>query len=408
MSKSSPSVLLNKKEKFGKLRFLELALRTEVRRLQLFGQKEPIRLNELAGVIECGSAHVSVEKGYLFNVRVKLAEITREEMNAETEFTEADVHAAIEGAAVGDSYHPVEDWLRGLRWDGVDRMAEGLPVAFGQTPGSIQARFLRYSLRAMVARPLRPGCQVDTVLVLIGEQGRNKSRALRALAGEWFGDPHIEFGNKDGWEQVHRHWLIELAELAAVRKTGDIEQVKAFCTRSDDHFREPYERKARSHKRRSIFFATTNQPEFLLDSTGNRRWWPVETGAHRIDIEWLKSNREQLFAQAVAEVEAGEVWHLTFEQEAEHAALVEAHLQEDPWTEVVRDWMESPDGRLVGQRGARISEVIDVVNSDKARWGVIDQKRCAAILSKLGAVRGNGRERRTWFWGQSDAFQASR
>jgi len=382
--------------KVGGLIFLSECLKDESRRLEIFGAKEPLRVNLLNGRIEAGDVAVSVEKGSLFNYRINLAESTERAFGHAYEAPEAAMQAAIEGAALASAYHPVEDWLRGLEWDKTDRLTGGLPAAFGQQAGTLQAQFLRYSLRAMVARALTPGCQVDTVTVLVGGQGKRKSRGLRALAGEWFGDPFIDVETKDSWEQVHRFWLLELAELSALR-SKDLEAVKAFATRSTDSFRAPYARQSAEHPRRSVFWGTTNQLQFLMDATGQRRWWPVVVGETRIDLEWIRLNRAQAFAQARAEVEGGAQWWLTDDEEEAHRDAVVIHTEQDPWENIVADWLA--DNAAKGVDGAHIDEILGAsIELEKRDLHPGNQRRMATILRQCGAFQNGHHKDRRWRW----------
>jgi predicted P-loop ATPase len=216
--------------------------------------------------------------------------------------------------------HPVREYLLGLQWDGRARLTHWLidyldahgPAAYLETVGR------RFLVQA-VARILAPGCQADYTLVLEGVQGGGKSRTARALAvrPDWFTDSMPNLHDKDAAIQLCGRWIVELAELAAIRRTADVEGVKAFLTRPVDVYRPPYARRAVPVPRSVVFIATTNQTQYLRDATGNRRFWPVRCG--RIDLEALERDRDQLWAEAVSVYRSGEAWHLNAE-ETTHAA----------------------------------------------------------------------------------------
>ena len=238
---------------------------------------------------------------------------------------------------------------------------------------------------------------MDTVPVLVGAQGMRKSRGLRALAGEWFGDPFIDVEAKDSWEQVHRFWLLELAELSALR-SKDLEAVKAFATRSTDSFRAPYARQSCEHPRRSVFWGTTNQQEFLLDATGQRRWWPIVIGDKRIDLDWLRQWREQVFAQARAEVEGGAQWHLTEQEEQAHREAVIPHTETDPWEPLVREYMVENAYRA-GKEGISMADILGgAVDLSKREQHPGNARRMAAILRKASAFQNGNTSERRWRW----------
>lgn len=217
--------------------------------------------------------------------------------------------------------HPVREYLLGLTWDGRARLTHWLleyldahgPAAYLELVGR------RFLVQA-VARILRPGCQADFTLVLEGTQGCGKSRTARALAVQpaWFTDGMPNLHDKDAAIQLCGRWIVELAELAAIRRTADVEAVKAFLTRPVDVYRPPYARRAVPVPRSVVFIATTNQAQYLRDATGNRRFWPVRCGC--IDLEALERDRDQLWAEAVAAHQSGEAWHL----DADEAALAAA------------------------------------------------------------------------------------
>ncbi len=384
------------REGVGRLEFLEQLLSEDEPRARIFDARGPLRFNQLKDRIELGGEPLRIEEDTLFGWRIKIAIETEDKMGKELSVGADTLAAAIAFVARKNAHHPVEEWLRALVWDGVDRLSAGLPSAFGVTPGTIQATFLRLTMRALVARAVRPGCQVDTVLVLVGAQGVGKSRALRALGGDWFADPHMDFSNKDSWCEVHRHWLLEFAELNAIRKAADLEEVKAFVTRSTDNYRDPYGRNSFARDRRSLFIGTTNNREFLSDPTGHRRWWPVEI-VGKIDREWIGANREQIFAQALSEVDSGAQWHLTEAEEIQHAESVQSHVEIDPWNEALFDWMH--DHQVSGVGGVKLSKIIEDVTKIEVRHiHSGHMRRMAALMRLNGARRSKDNNSRDWFW----------
>ena len=206
------------------------------------------------------------------------------------------VAEAVQTVAHEHPFHPVQEYLNGLVWDGAPRLQNWLTTYLG----CVDSEFVRAVgppwLVSAVARIFEPGCQVDTVLVLEGPQGLRKSSALRALVGDaWFTDHIAELGSKDAYLDLQGKWVIELSELASIRK-AETEKVKAFLTARIDHFRPPYGRRAMDFRRQNVFAATTNDQEPFVDSSGNRRYWPVRCG--QIDIDAISRDRDQLWAEA--------------------------------------------------------------------------------------------------------------
>lgn len=209
------------------------------------------------------------------------------------------------------AYHPVRDYLTSVRWDGSPRLRVWLAEYMSATgnPEYQAAIGLRFLVSA-VARILRPGCQADHVIVFEGGQGTGKTSAARTLAvrPEWFAGDLPDIQTKDAPLQLIGRWIIEIAELKAVRNT-EVERTKSFITQTVDTFRPPYGRRTAQFPRQCVFIATTNESEYLRDRTGNRRYWPVR--CNRIDLPALARDRDQLWAEAVHEFHQGTQWHLT-------------------------------------------------------------------------------------------------
>jgi predicted P-loop ATPase len=207
-------------------------------------------------------------------------------------------HQAVDLVAWEHKFHPVREYLKKLEWDGVDRLDSWLARYLGAAPSPYASAIGRMFPISMVARILKPGCQVDYVLVLEGpDQGEQKSSAARVLAGEHFSDALPDIHGKEASQHLRGKWLVEIAELSAIRK-ADVEEVKKFITRREERYRPPYGRLDVIEPRQCAFIGTTNKSTYLYDETGGRRWWPIQVGI--IDLAALERDRDQLFAEAVA------------------------------------------------------------------------------------------------------------
>ena len=211
--------------------------------------------------------------------------------------------------ATDRSVHPVKDRLSSLEWDGKERLKHWLKkylVASGDT--TYLAAVGTMFLISAVARIFLPGCQVDYMLVLEGPQGCGKSTAAKLLAinAAWFADSLGDLHSKDAAIQLSGKWVVELSELAAMRR-AEVEQVKAFISRAADTYRPPYAKRTIDVPRQCVFIGTTNEAEYMRDKTGNRRYWPVRCGA--IDLAALETDRDQLLAEAVHCYQIGTPWH---------------------------------------------------------------------------------------------------
>ena len=254
-----------------------------------------------------------------------------------------DVERALQTVARDNGFHPVREYFEPLRGDGTPRLDTWLIDYFhaADTPyvRAIGPRWLISS----VARIYEPGCQADHVLVLEGPQGKQKSTALRTLAvkDEWFTDRLSNLSSKDAIQEVAGVLIIELAELDILMRTKPA-AYKAFLTRRHDRFRPVYGRHMVLWKRQCVFAGTVNPPangRYLNDPTGARRFWPV-TCRGRIDIDALRRDRDQLWAEAVVRYRRGDPWWLETEAlERLAEAEQQARIAVDPWLPSIRDWL---------------------------------------------------------------------
>ena len=224
-------------------------------------------------------------------------------------------------AAKDARVHPVREYLHKLEWDGEPRLDSWL-VVYLKASGNVEYLGLigRCWMTSAIARVMAPGAQVDTVMVLEGRQGCGKSSTARILAVKpaWYADSIGDVRNKDSAIQLSGKWIIEIGELAAIRR-AEIEAVKTYLSRTADVFRPPYERRAVTVPRQTVFLGSTNEHEYLRDRTGNRRYWPIRCGY--VDLDALERDRDQLWAEAVQLYRSGSTWHLR--QEQEHLATTE-------------------------------------------------------------------------------------
>lgn len=253
-----------------------------------------------------------------------------------------DLFDVVDVVASEAAYHPVRDYLNGLQWDGVPRLDTLLADYLGAADTEYTRAVTRKSLVAAVARVMRPGCKYDTMLVLVGGQGRHKSTILAKLGGEWFSDSLRTFGDKDSMETIQGTWINEIAEMQAMAR-ADINQVKQFLTKTSDYYRAAYGRFTAERARQCVFFGTTNSRECLTDLTGNRRFWPVDidvTGRKKNVFEHLDGERDQVWAEAVMRWRLGEELHLPPELDQVAMAVQEEHRTSDYREGLIRGFLE--------------------------------------------------------------------
>jgi putative DNA primase/helicase len=319
------------------------------------------------------------------------------------------VNAAVHASAEQLVIDPLRDYFDRLRgtWDGAPRCDFWLSAIFNAPDTTYSRAVGSRWLISCVARALRPGCQVDHVLVLEGLQGKGKSTALRMLCPheDLFFEGDLALGDKDAIQVLRGKWIIELGELGALNR-HEIQLVKAFVTRRIDTYRPSFGRIARDFPRRFAFSGSTNEEEYLRDPTGNRRWWPAKANGP-IDLAAIERHRDQLWAEALHRFEAGEVWYL---ETAELVALArneqEQREEVDAWDERVGSYLaraihDAPLSAVhtsacqcVRCHGVTTGSVL--VGALGLEWGKVspsETKRAGAILRGLGWVK--GAQRRT-------------
>ena len=213
-------------------------------------------------------------------------------------------------------FHPIRDYLDGLpAWDGVPRV-ETLLVRCLQADDTPYVRAVtRKTLAAAVARIYRPGTKFDCVLVIDGEQGIGKSTLFKDLVGDSYYSETLsltDMDDKSGAEKLQGFWVVEIPELAGMKK-ADIEKVKAFLSTADDKYRPSYGKTVESHPRQCIIIASVNgERGYLRDITGNRRFWVVKVHQEEQVKKWQFSDaeRDQIWAEAKHIWESGEKLYL--------------------------------------------------------------------------------------------------
>lgn len=201
----------------------------------------------------------------------------------------------------------LQEWLNSLTWDGTPRIEQLFITGFGAADNNYTRSVGRCFLIGMIARALNPGCQVDTMPILEGAQGIGKTRGIETLAGkDFYADIDATMGSREFIEQVQGRWVVEISELSAMR-AGDVERVKTTLTKTVDVYREPYSTFATDHPRQCVFIGSTNADAYLLDDSGNRRFLPI--ACTEVDRSWIKENRQQLIAEAVAAYKQGQLWY---------------------------------------------------------------------------------------------------
>ena len=230
------------------------------------------------------------------------------------------VYDALSAVLTSHRFHPVRDYLGSLHWDGTPRLERLVIDYLGAEDTELNRAMTRKHFTAAVARVFRPGCKYDYCLVLTGPEGVGKSTLLSKMGGRWFSDSVTTTEGKEGMEQLRGAWVIEMGELASIKRS-DVENVKSYLSKQEDCYRAAYARRKESHPRQCVFFGTTNESYFLKGDTGNRRFWVIEVKPelrrHKDLRAALDRDRDQLWAEAVEYYRRGEKLYLDERIEAE-------------------------------------------------------------------------------------------
>lgn len=283
-------------------------------------------------------------------------------------------------------FHPVRQYADALVWDGKVRLNSWLSRYLGAEQNAYTEAIGKRWLISAIARVYDPGCKADHALVLEGQQGIGKSSALEVLAGMgWFSDTPVVFGEKDSYEALRGVWIYELAELAALRKS-DVEAQKAYISKRHDRYRRPYGEGNTTWRRQCIFAGTTNDNRYLIDPSGNRRFWPVSCG--QVDLEALRADRDQIWAEALVRYREGEAWHLDSNELVVLASRVQlSRVLEDDWETLIARWLDSDAGKYEIGRGHGIAITDVLLLAVKLKEDKIETRtstRAGIIMRKLG------------------------
>lgn len=266
------------------------------------------------------------------------------------------------------SYSHLEDYIDSLKWDGIDRM-DDLLEAMKVDPTNLNFEIMKLTLRASIARVYEPGCKFDQMIILHGSQGTYKSTFIKTLY-QWYSEESInDFSGQEATEKLAGAWAWECAELDSFRATR-MNALKHFITKTNSTYRKPYKQIAEVQKRVAILWGTTNEDDFLRDSTGERRMWILSV-RDKIDIEWIQKNRDQIWAQAKMDYAGLGCKDLYLKDENvlnELNELQNGFKNVSPLCEKIMEDMTIPDSdlrKMIKRKnvGLKVSDIKDIYNS---------------------------------------------
>lgn len=285
-----------------------------------------------------------------------------------------------------NTFHPVKDYLDSLQWDGKPRIDKWLNTYAKAADNEYTQAVSRLVMLAAVRRIRKPGCKFDEMLVLESSQGKNKSTFLNTLVPDeaWFiDDLPLAADSKVVVEKTSGRWIIEAAELSGMRKS-DIETLKSFLSRRVEVARMSYAHFPVERPRHFIVIGTTNAQYYLKDTTGNRRFWPVRV--MDFDIEALKHDRDQLWAEASAREAKGESIRLDPGLYELAGMQQERRRIDDPWEHAIEGALGNLNGKVLTE------DIWQLVGVPLERRNQNDNARIGEVMRRMGFDRRQARQ----------------
>lgn len=321
------------------------------------------------------------------------------------------IERAIRVVANQNSYNPIKDMLNGLKWDGKPRLENALSHFLGveKTPINIEA--LKLFMFGAIERVFNPGCKFEYMLCLVGGQGAGKSTFLRFLAmyDNWFCDDIKQLSDKEVFEKLQGHWIIEMPEMTAILHAKYVEDTKAFLSRLSDTYRAPYDKYAQDHPRICVFAGSSNTIQFLPpDKSGNRRFIPIEVHMEKAETHILENENESRYYFAQMWAEAMEIYRsgnyklaFTKELQKELVRLQSKYTPEDPMETAILNFIEENQPEYVCAKMLYVEALGNSPYSSTASWeskaiGEIMNQKCPDYRNIASHVFKDYGKQRAW------------
>jgi hypothetical protein len=293
---------------------------------------------------------------------------------------------AVELIAKENQIDTAIEWINSPVWDGIPRVERFVQNYLGCVDTEYSTAVGQYLWTALAGRVLDPGCKADMVPILVGAQGIRKSTVIEKIVprSELFGDIDLNARDTDLSRKMRGKLVLEIAELRGL-KTRDLESIKQFITRTHEEWIPKYKEFSKQYPRRCVFIGSTNEPDFLADTTGNRRWLPLTCGI--IDIAGLERDRLQLWAEGRELFLQHGVLYADAERLAEE--VHEAHHVPDIQAEMIERWLEGSAETVspLSKGYITLDEVLcSCLGYDSRKVTRTEQNNAAKILRKLGLV----------------------
>jgi hypothetical protein len=327
---------------------------------------------------------------------------------------------AIHAASSTDTYDSLQEWIYSLpEWDGTSRIRNWMVECCGAPETPLTGWISYVTIMQMIARAKTPGCMARLVPVWEGPENKGKTSAIMMLGDPWSMTFDMSMDSKEAHMAIQGCWVAELSELDTLRKTTET-RLKSFISQIKDSYVPKYANYRVDHPRRTVFFGTTNEDNYLPGQTGNTRWLPVRT--EWFDLDKLSACREQLFAEATSifkETPDVEWWQQPSIIEADLAAERDDRRMPNVYEDELRDWLNGesiPRKRKYDYDGRPISDPPQIKYEyvtwpdiaeyylqldSREKWGnKMLQSQISAAIQALGWRRGktkrDGKKTKCW------------
>lgn len=281
-------------------------------------------------------------------------------------------------------YSPAIEWINSKPWDGISRIDDFIKTVVADNQKLAYKLIYRWMLGAVAAAFSEDGVSLPGVLVFQGVQGVGKTAWFKSLVPSTHHNlikdgVTLDPRNKDSVIGATNHWLVELGELDGTFNRSDLAALKAFITKNADYYRVAYGRAESTASRNTAFFGSVNNTQYLVDETGNRRWWSISIK----EINYNHGmNMQQVWAEFKSLLDTGESYYLTKEESELLTAENELFETIDPMEEMILNkfrWNET-------ERNLRLTaaEVLATIGFDLTNHNArAAAKRCGNILTKI-------------------------
>ncbi len=301
------------------------------------------------------------------------------------------IHDAALAVAQENKFHPIIEYLEGLKWDGKKRIGNWLTEYLGTADTRYEQTVGELMLVAAVKRLYQSGCKYKTIVIIEGDQGAGKSPVCEILGGDWYADMTLNVHSPDTVDSMRTKWIVEVSEMECTKR-AETQALKAFLSRQVDTCRLAYARASKDFPRHNIFIGTFNPDNtggYLKDMSGNTRYLPVLIPEGKIiDLVKLKRDRDQLWAEALEIYKSNPEVPL-FIKDREIMAMAERETEKrrpkDAWIDKIRDWLDNPDGNEKPRNFARGDEIfINAIGGDTKNLSNFEWRRVANVMQDLG------------------------